>query len=213
MGLLNLHTHSKYSDGACSILELAEAYKKAGHIALCVTDHNYLLTFDGWKRACEEAVQVSKDLDFPIIVGLEVFLEGREEILIFGRSACVSLLTCNALESTSLFKSWYSLQKEPFAMVLAHPYLFYDDPQFYALMDGYEITNSGSYWGDDYVAKMQRLMPPPRRSYHGQDTHDLRDLAHRCNEVSEDLIIRTETELITYLSVKEWSTSECRNAE
>ena len=208
MGLLNLHTHSNYSDGACSILELAHAYKKSGHIAMCLTDHDYLLTLDSWEQSCAEAAQVAKELNFPIIVGMEAFVESVEEILIFGNRACHSLLTCNALANIDLFKEWCRRQTKPFALILAPPYLWTIHDDFYALMDGYEVTNTGKYWGDDYVKRMEKLMPSPRRQYHGQDVHELRDLAYRCNEVPEDLIIRTETDLITYLSVKEWSTSE-----
>jgi len=201
MGLLNLHTHSNNSDGTCSIAELAEAYQKAGHIALCITDHDYFMTSDKWERTIDEAAHISFQMNFPIIVGLEAFVEGVEEVLVFGQDVCRSLLTCNALTNVVLFKEWYARQTSPFAMIVAHPYLWTIHDDFYLMMDGYEVTNSGKYWGDDYVERMEKLMPAPRRAYHGQDTHELRDLSHRCNEVPENLIINTEIDLIKYLSV------------
>lgn len=202
MGLLNLHTHSNYSDGADSILDLAKAYKGAGHIALCLTDHDYAdMTLAKWEKECEEAEVVSREINFPIIVGLEVFIHNTEEVLLFGKEACRSVLTSNAANNARMFKEWYIRQKEPCALILAHPYLWVDQPEFYKLMDGYEITNCGLYWGDDYVEKMKRLMPEPRRGYINHDLHTIRNLSHPCNDVGEDLVIKNEIDLIQYLSV------------
>lgn len=200
--LLNLHCHSRYSDGADSILELAKAYKAAGHIALVLTDHSYMdMPVEKWELECEEAAEVSKEIDFPIIVGLEAFIPNAEEVLVFGREACRSLLTTDALQNIDNFKKWYAEQKEPFALILAHPYLWANHPDFYLLMDGYETTNCGMYWGDDYVQKMIQLMPAPRRGYCNHDLHTLTNLSHPCNEVSEDLVLTNELDLIKYLSV------------
>ena len=84
---------------------------------------------------------------------------------------------------------------------MAHPYLWVDQPEFYKLMDGYEIINCGLYWGDEYVEKMKKLMPEPRRGYMNHDLHTIRDLYHQCNDVGEDLVIKNEIDLIQYLSV------------
>ena len=201
MGLLNLHTHSSYSDGADSILDLACAYKKSGHIALCLTDHDYIMDLEKWEKEREEATLVSKELDFPIIVGLEAFIPNLEEVLVFGYRACQTLLATNALKDVNTFKAWFDIQTEPFALILAHPYLWVDKPDFYKLMDGYEITNCNLYWGDDYVERMKKLMPEPRRGYTNHDLHTIQNLSHPCNEVGEDLIIRNELDLVQYLSV------------
>jgi hypothetical protein len=205
MGLLNLHCHSTYSDGADSILELTKAYKNAGHIALCLTDHDYgYMTIKKWESETEEAARISEEHKFPIIVGLEVFIPNSEEVLVFGSEACRSILITDALSSVKAFKRWYISQKEPFALILAHPYIWIDDPEFYLLMDGYEVTNCGQYWGDDYVQKMERVMPSPRKPYHGQDLHTIRNMSHQCNEVPDDLIINNEADLIKYISVNKF---------
>jgi hypothetical protein len=204
--LLNLHCHSHYSDGANSIFELALAYKQLGHIALCITDHNYChMTVETWEKARSEAALVAKELDFPIVVGLEALIVDSEEVLVFGTSACRSLLETTALNSVKLFKEWYIMQKEAFALILAHPLLHVKDPDFYSLMDGYEIVNSGLAWYPECVERMEVLMPSPRRPYKGQDLHTLEGMHLPCNEVGEDLIIKDETDLIQYLSVvNEW---------
>lgn len=202
MGLLNLHTHSNYSDGADSIMDLACAYKEAGHVALCLTDHDYMvMSLEKWEQQRKEAAIVSKEIGLPIIVGLEAFIHNTEEVLVFGHQACKSLLTTNALCNVSTFTKWYEDQKEPFALILAHPYLWVNHPEFYLMMDGYETTNCGMYWGDEYVEKMKKFMPEPRRGYTNQDLHTIRNLSHPCNEVDDGLVIKDEIDLIQYLSV------------
>jgi len=205
MALLNLHCHSTYSDGANTIRELALAYKEAGHIALCLTDHSYMLTLDVWERQREEAAEIEKELKFPIIIGLEAFIPNAEEILVFGADACRSLLSSSSLYDTGGFKAWHKTQKDPFALIVAHPYLWLRDSSFYRLMDGYETMNGGLYWGDDYVKKMKAFMPSPRRGYVSQDLHTIHNLDLPCNEVAEDLIIKNEVDLVTYLSVRDWT--------
>jgi hypothetical protein len=204
--LLNLHCHSNYSDGANSILELASAYQKAGHIALCVTDHDYTIkTSDVWEKQCAEAARVSAELNFPIIVGLEVYIHAAEEVLVFGKDACLSILNRDKAVNITFFKEWYKQQQKPFALILAHPYLWLNDDEFYQMLDGYEVANGGCFWDESYVQKMEARMPSPRRAYKNHDTHCLIDLATACNEVAEDLVITDETDLISYLSVvKEW---------
>lgn len=204
--LLNLHTHSNYSDGSHSIRELAEAYKAAGHIALCLTDHNYLLTKENWFASCSEAEKISSELDFPIIVGLEVFIRGIEEVLVFGHDACLATFDLpDSSEHVTLdaFKNWYHSLKTPVALILAHPCIWSFETELYLMLDGYEIMNSGLSWEDDpsVIAKLQDRMPLPRRPYKNHDTHNLSDLRFECNSVAEDLIIKNEADLIKYLSV------------
>ena len=208
MALLNLHCHSTYSDGANFILELALAYKTSGHVCLCLTDHSYLLideevggSIEKWDRLCAEADDISKTLDYPIIVGLEIYVRRAEEILVFGRDACRSLLTTDALNGVKEFYNWYQTNKDPVALIMAHPSVRDHPSYFYLMMDGYETTNGGCYWGDEYAEKLKTFMPPPRRAYANQDLHALFDLGCVCNEVSEDLIIKNELDLIQYLSV------------
>lgn len=180
--------------------ELASAYRELGHVALCLTEHNYLVRPEIWEKQCEEAALLSAEMNFPIIVGLEFWLPKTEEILVFGREACRSLLELDDIIVIKDFNDWYISQKDPFALILAHPYLWTNAPDLYLLMDGYEVVNTGLAWDDNYVKKMEQWMPSPRRAYKGQDTHSLDDLRHPCNEV-EDLIIKDETDLIKYLSV------------
>ena len=208
MGLLNLHCHSTYSDGSNSILELALAYKNSDHVCLCLTDHSYLIIDEGvggsiekWDQLCAEADDVSKKLDYPIIVGIEAYVRRAEEILVFGRDACRSLLTTDALDGIKEFYNWYQTNKDPVALIMCHPSVRDYPSHFYLMMDGYETTNSGCYWGDGFVEKLKTFMPHPRRAYTNINLHILSDMDTICNEVDEDLIIKDELDLIQYLSV------------
>lgn len=210
MRLLNLHCHSIHSDGSDSIEVLASAFKNNSHLALILTDHDYLLTTDKWEAEVKEAKIVSKKLNYPIIVGLEAYIQTvGEEVLIFGYEACRSWLLWRDIhkkKAPQLFLEWYEIQKEredyhPFALILAHPRLMHDH-RLYKLLDGYEISNGGIYWGDFYVAKMQEYMPHAA-PYHGIDLHELSELDQRCNIIDDqDLMIEDEKDLITYLKSK-----------
>ncbi len=41
---VNLHSHSKVSDGGLTPLEMKEMYKSAGYSAVAFTDHNLFIT-------------------------------------------------------------------------------------------------------------------------------------------------------------------------
>jgi hypothetical protein len=204
--LLNLHCHSSYTDGANSLRELALMARECDHVALCLTDHNYMFSSPFvWERECAEAESLSLELDYPIIVGLEYWVPKVEEVLVFGKEACRSLLMAD-ISGVNQFKDWYMSQKNPFALILAHPFLWTNAPDFYLLMDGYEVVNSGFAWDENYVKKMKAWMPEPRRAYKGQDTHGADDFSHPCNEIADEMKIKNESDLIKYLSVvKEWS--------
>lgn len=206
MRLLNLHCHSTYSDGSNSMEEIADAYMRGYHTALVLTDHDYLMTEKSWEAEVEEAQLLSERLNYPIIIGLEAHVKNLgEEVLIFGAEACRSWFSWRRIHGDKVnFLEWHNIQKEresyhPFALILAHPYLLKISQAFCDTMDGYEISNGGLYWGDFYVDKMKALMPRAA-PYHGIDLHHLGEMSQRCNEIDdEDLMIRSETDLIHYI--------------
>lgn len=63
--MLELHSHTTYSDGTLTPSQLVEAAAKAGVKALAITDHD---TVSGW----EEAIAAAKAYDLEIIPGVEV---------------------------------------------------------------------------------------------------------------------------------------------
>ena len=63
---INLHAHTRYSDGGCTIEEHAKAAKELGFCCCCITDHvyskasYYSLEKDTFEKAVREARRVSK---------------------------------------------------------------------------------------------------------------------------------------------------------
>ncbi|WP_027409538.1 DNA polymerase/3'-5' exonuclease PolX [Anoxybacteroides tepidamans] len=75
----DLHMHSAWSDGACSIEELAEACRKKGYRYIAITDHSQFLkvanglTVERLKRQREEIERLNaKYSDFTILAGIEM---------------------------------------------------------------------------------------------------------------------------------------------
>jgi DNA polymerase (family X) len=75
----DLHMHSTWSDGACSIEEMAEACRKKGYRYMAITDHSqYLkvangLTVERLRRQREEIERLNaKYDDFTILAGIEM---------------------------------------------------------------------------------------------------------------------------------------------
>ena len=65
MAICDLHVHSVYSDGTCSVNEILNIAKQTGISAIALTDHN---TVDGVK----EILTKSKDFGVEAIGGVEI---------------------------------------------------------------------------------------------------------------------------------------------
>jgi len=85
---INLHAHTKNSDGSDSILEMAQEAKRLGHTALVITDHD-TSRISSYLSGIRE-LSVLKDnnlIDFPVIIGSEI-MTPFGEYLLFGGKAC-----------------------------------------------------------------------------------------------------------------------------
>jgi DNA polymerase (family 10) len=77
----DLHIHSKYSDGANSIKEIAEYAKKLGYEYIAITDHSsnlkivHGLSDEQYKKQFKEIEKVEKE------VGIKIFKSGEVDIL------------------------------------------------------------------------------------------------------------------------------------
>ncbi len=79
--IVNLHTHTRYSDGTGLHRDIAAAAMRQGLDAVIVTDHNVLVKdFEGWRRGGDKRVLM--------LVGQEVHDQARDpqknHLLIFG---------------------------------------------------------------------------------------------------------------------------------
>jgi len=75
----DLHLHSKWSDGAHTIRQMAEAAKKKGYKYIAITDHSQSLKFAGGlteerlREQVEEIQKLNQELDdFTVLTGIEV---------------------------------------------------------------------------------------------------------------------------------------------
>ena len=83
----DLHTHSTYSDGGNSILEMAEAAKKLGYAYIAITDHSQSLKIAGGlsyadlKKKKKEIDKVNANLkNFRVLYGTEVDIDSNGNI-------------------------------------------------------------------------------------------------------------------------------------
>lgn len=216
--LLNLHTHSNYSDGSNSLGELVLAFKEHGHCCLCVTDHDYSMTLYGFKAQQKEAAELSKVHEFPIFCGLEISCGEGEEALLFGTKVCEEWLALRQVNDLmpmgssgftfreGQFLKWVKWTKQEKALVLCHPTLRAQIEGFYDVFDGYEIQNSGCLWPEENVKLMERLMPKAK-AFRNYDLHTLtvfwgiQNIQEHfpCNEVPDDFSLKNEADLMRYI--------------
>ena len=88
-GLVNLHSHSEFSDGADSILKMANKAKELGHNALVVTDHGHGAGKAYWQGVAYVKAMKNR-LPLPAIVGVEISSPFGHHHL-FGRRAIKNL--------------------------------------------------------------------------------------------------------------------------
>jgi len=165
---INLHAHSVYSDGVGTVLDMALVCRSLGFTACVITDHiystdsSYSSSYEKYIRQVEDAKLVSKELNYPVIIGAEVSIGRYEEVLLFGSDAIVALLK---MRNKKIIRKYDPLTEHMCsidelinlrecyncATVLCHPCLAsYDNrPNFIEAsgakaLDGYERYNSAS---------------------------------------------------------------------
>lgn len=202
---LNLHAHTKYSDGQNTILEMAEMYKELGHTCAVISDHcygwsaivHYSMTREKFLKAIVDAKEAEQKLGFPVIIGMEYNFFRCEEVLCFGREFLMRLY-----DGVSSVEEFIQLRCQyPSACVLCHPCLKSGDNGFIAqrghlCIDGFEHYNHG-----------QNMFLPEWRSVPGEfedltafsnsDAHGADRLSFAHNLV--DSPIKNESDLISYV--------------
>jgi predicted metal-dependent phosphoesterase TrpH len=86
--MIDLHTHSTFSDGSLSPAELVERARQAGLTALALTDHDGMLGIDAFMEACGCAgirgvpgVEISVDFGPGTLHMLGLFLDHRDPVV------------------------------------------------------------------------------------------------------------------------------------
>lgn len=154
MNKINLHAHSRFSDGVNTISEMATMYKEMGFCCAVITDHVYRYSDDRptdpcslntvkFAKACQEAETISHALNFPVFLGAEFSIGYGEEILVFGTQAVEFLLAVRDIRGEVGYKDLREARKLfNSAAIMAHPMhpsiFIYEDT-----IDGFELYNSG----------------------------------------------------------------------
>ena len=212
---INLHCHSNYSDAYTTLAKMAEEHQKQGFSAFVVTDHcypffvkketfegRYLASYDKFLAQKKELKQISENLNFPCIQGIELALYS-EEVLVFGEKTIKQIFQFlekrNADASNEekqaadyhkkLSKELMNILKENkqhTAIILCHPRLAYIEEQqkqqLFEIVDGYEFQNSGHYFftdnsNKDVKTKWNREVPDElkcKKKFYNSDAHSLR---------------------------------------
>ena len=217
---INLHAHTIYSDGHNSIKEMALKAQECGHVALVLTDHDYCFFRDldteipleeppecKFLRECAEAEIISKKLNFPIFVGMEISLY-IEEAILFGREAILEFLK-ERDNIIDCFKNKqipeFNFRKHKHALIVVHPGIGHKAAQYaeilsaYDVFHGYEIMNHGVLWKPEAVSEMARIMPKAKQ-FKGLDAHGVMIFERHpecCNAINKALL--TEDELIDWI--------------
>ncbi len=130
----DLHLHSRYSDGAFTIREMAEAAKERGYQYIAVTDHSQSLTvasgmsIEELKEQLTEIDQLNQELDdFKIFKGVEVDilkngeLDFEDELLEELDFVIASVHSYFNLEKAEMTERMIKAVKNPQVNLIGHP--------------------------------------------------------------------------------------------
>ncbi|HDP36687.1 MAG TPA: DNA polymerase/3'-5' exonuclease PolX [Candidatus Atribacteria bacterium] len=130
----DLHLHTKWSDGAHTIRQMAEAAKKRGYKYIAITDHSQSLKFAGGlteKRLREQIEEIQKlnqeSSDFTVLTGIEVdiksdgSLDFSDEILSKLDLVIAAIHSGFKQESKIITERLISAMQNRFVSIIAHP--------------------------------------------------------------------------------------------
>ena len=130
----DLHLHSKWSDGAHTIRQMAEAAKKKGYKYIAITDHSQSLKFAGGltEERLREQIELIQKLnqeldDFTILSGIEVdiksdgSLDFSDEILSKLDVVIAAIHSGFKQESKMITKRLVGAMQNRFVSIIAHP--------------------------------------------------------------------------------------------
>jgi DNA polymerase (family 10) len=130
----DLHLHTKWSDGAHTIKQMAEAAKKRGYKYIAITDHSQSLKFAGGlieerlREQVEEIQKLNQELkDFTILSGIEVdiksdgSLDFSDEILSKLDVVIAAIHSGFKQESKIITERIIKAMQNRFVNIIAHP--------------------------------------------------------------------------------------------
>lgn len=218
---INLHAHTKYSDGSVLVKEVAESSREWGASVAIITDH--VTHYKDWpgmdskkyQQQKQEAELVSKELNYPIIIGAEIDVEG-EECLVFGDEAITELLFRRDERIKAhgkigyVYVSDFEYVRNKFncGIILCHPRLsdwrYNEEVNFLKngglnVIDGYEKFNSGFYMFREDTLEDGRYFPDELKKMPAYSNSDTHCAFFECGYNIITRNITTEAELIDFI--------------
>jgi DNA polymerase (family 10) len=126
-----LHCHTKWSDGANTVEEMARAARERGYEYLAITDHSPPMGWgvkpENFRKLIREIRQVSERLGFPILAGIEVdiapdgSLHMDEDILRQLDIVIASVHSAMKMSREEMTKRIVKAMENPLVHILGHP--------------------------------------------------------------------------------------------
>ncbi len=126
-----LHCHTKWSDGANTVEEMARAARERGYEYLAITDHSPPMGWgvkpDNFRKLIGEIRQVSERLGFPILAGIEVdiapdgSLHMDEDILRQLDIVIASVHSAMKMSREEMTKRILKAMENPLVHIIGHP--------------------------------------------------------------------------------------------
>jgi hypothetical protein len=198
---INLHSHTKYSDGCNTVFEMADQARRGGHCCYVSSDHDYRMTPEKYEKQLLDAMVSQTMAGIPIFVGLEISIGGEEANLI-GTEACRAWLKGRAWEpDPEQYRAGlgnYNLKPEYYdkcwevqennliaildaydcALVLVHPCMaaFYEDGKRRTSEFIYDLFHGYEVMNrgamwPDDLLALMRTNMPNARQFRGMDAH------------------------------------------
>lgn len=209
---LNLHAHTTYSDGKDSLENMALAYKNNGFICAVITDHvystNYHLSLNNntYQYQVYKATKLMRELNYPIICGLEISCrEVGEEIILLGDVACSNFMIERErrLNDKTQIVDNYAILKEikenhKNYTILAHAFMHNPDKidDIANIIDGFEVVNAGQY---QFLNRSIPINFENKARYCNSDAHSAKQLLRCCNTLTKSVDIKNDSDLIDVL--------------
>ncbi len=126
-----LHCHTKWSDGANTVEEMARAARERGYEYLAITDHSPPMGWgvkpENFRKLIGEIRQVSERLGFPILAGIEVdiapdgSLHMDEDILRQLDIVIASVHSAMKMSREEMTKRILKAMENPLVHIIGHP--------------------------------------------------------------------------------------------
>jgi hypothetical protein len=213
--MINLHAHSRYSDGHDSIAVMALEMKKLGHCCAVITDHVYSLDVAAvsgevsekepmfsmspraYRLARAEAEALLELSGFPVIIGIELSIKGYEEVVVIGTSAIKKIYELREKKGFITIDDLANVRVIHNCLInLCHPMNAerFTSEGGHKVIDCYEYIHSGTEMFRDTKEDLyaQYGIIPLANS----DSHWSKSLYRCCNVLDEP--VQSEMDLINY---------------